>query len=101
MRRIWSVLGCGLVWLTTLGVGALESCCVWVWLSRTVYLERWGAAGNPYAAEEAAIAGFCALLGALPTLLLLILTGTLTLRLLGRRGCASHRKGHQNDTILE
>ena len=86
MRRALQWLGCGLLWLFTLAAGSLESCCVWIWLSRTAYVGRWGGAENPYAAEEAEIAGACALLGAVPTLLLLILAIGLTLGLMRRKG---------------
>ena len=39
----------------------LEALLAWAWLRGTLYVQKYGAAENPYAAEDAEIAGFCAL----------------------------------------
>ena len=41
---------------------ALEGLLAWLWGRGTLYVMRAGAAENPYAAEDAEIAGLCALL---------------------------------------
>ena len=99
MRTVLRWVGCVLAWLVSLGVGALESCCIWVWLSRTAYIGQWGAAENPYAAEEAEIAGLFSLLGAVPTLLLLVLAIFLTRRLLRRRQSTSRNRDRKIDGL--
>ena len=59
MRRrlilIWS-------WALTAILTALEALLAWKWLWGTRYVLEYGAAENPYAAEDAEIAGICALL---------------------------------------
>lgn len=39
----------------------LEALAAWAWLQGTLYVQKYGAAENPYAAEDAEIAGACAL----------------------------------------
>ena len=58
----------GLLLGLTACLAALEAVLAWGWLRGSLYVTRWGAAENPYAAEDAEIAGICALL-LLPLLL--------------------------------
>ena len=57
MRRILGALFSGLLLGLTACLAALEAVLAWGWLRGTLYVMRWGAAGNPYAAEDAEIAG--------------------------------------------
>ena len=51
------------LWLLLTGVvTALEAVLTWLWLRGSVYVLRYGAEENPYAAEDAEIAGICALM---------------------------------------
>ena len=68
MRRVLGAIFSGLLLGLTACLTALELLFAWSWLSGTLYVMRWGAAENPYAAEDAEIAGICALL-LLPLLL--------------------------------
>lgn len=46
----------------TAALAGLEAMLAWAWLRGTLYVARYGRAENPYAAEDADIAGICALL---------------------------------------
>ena len=43
------------------GMTGLETLLAWSWLQGTLYVARYGRAENPYAAEDAEVAGICAL----------------------------------------
>ena len=52
----------GMLWILTVGLIALEGLLVWTWLRGMLYVAEYGAAENPYAAEDMEIAGICALI---------------------------------------
>ena len=52
----------GFFWGLTACLTTLELLFAWGWLRGTLYVMKYGAAENPYAAEEAEIMGLCALL---------------------------------------
>ena len=58
----------GLSWAAAALLAALEIPLAWSWLWGTAYVMKYGAVENPYAAEDAEIAGILALL-ALPLFL--------------------------------
>ena len=62
MRRLSRMLLTGALWCAAACLTALELMLAWGWLRGTLYVMRYGAAENPYAAEDAEIAGICALL---------------------------------------
>lgn len=51
----------GMLWILTVGLTALEGLLAWTWLRGMLYVAEYGAAENPYAAEDMEIAGICAL----------------------------------------
>ena len=51
----------GMLWILTAGLTALEGLLAWTWLRGMLYVAEYGAAENPYAAEDMEIAGICAL----------------------------------------
>ena len=51
-----------LLWVLAAALTALEALLVILWLKGTLYVMEYGRAENPYAAEDADIAGICALL---------------------------------------
>lgn len=55
-------LGLLLAWTLAAGMAGLEALTAWAWLRGTRYVMRCGAEADPYAAEDAEIAGICALL---------------------------------------
>ncbi len=61
MKRIGRILLYGVSWFFAIAVSALETILIWSWLRGTLYVMKFGAAENPYAAEDAEITGFCAL----------------------------------------
>ncbi len=54
-------LGLAALWVLTAALTALEALLVWSWLRGVRYVAEFGAAENPYAAEDMEIAGICAL----------------------------------------
>ena len=62
MKRALKALFTGLLLGFTACVTTLELLFAWGWLRGMSYILRYGAAENPYAAEDADIAGICALL---------------------------------------
>ena len=62
MKRLLRGLLNGLLWGLTACLTALELLLAWGWLRGTLYVMQYGAEENPYAAEDAEIAGICALL---------------------------------------
>ncbi len=62
MRRYVRAALCLLAWGITLLIGGCEAALVWLWRQGTQYVAQFGAAENPYAAEEAADAGLFAVL---------------------------------------
>ena len=54
-------LGLAALWALTAALTALEALLVWSWLWGVGYVAEFGAAENPYAAEDMEIAGICAL----------------------------------------
>ena len=54
-------LGLAALWALTAALTALEALLVWSWLRGVRYVAEFGAAENPYAAEDMEIAGICAL----------------------------------------
>ena len=54
-------LGLAALWALTAALTALEALLVWSWLGGVRYVAEFGAAENPYAAEDMEIAGICAL----------------------------------------
>ena len=58
MRRLARTVGAAL----TAALTGLEALLVWVWLRGTMYVMKFGKAENPYAAEDAEVAGLCALM---------------------------------------
>lgn len=71
MRRVLRMLASGLLLGLAACLTALELVLAWAWLRGTLYVMRYGAAENPYAAEDADIAGLCALM-LLPLLLVVL-----------------------------
>lgn len=61
MRRVLGMLLTGFLWGLTACLTALELLLAYGWLRGMLYVMRYGAAGNPYAAEDMEIAGACAL----------------------------------------
>ncbi len=62
MKRAVRRLGCAAGALLTAALAGLELLLFRAWLRGTLYVIRYGAEENPYAAEDAEIAGICALL---------------------------------------
>ena len=54
-------LGLAVLWALTAALTVLEALLVWSWLWGVGYVAEFGAAENPYAAEDMEIAGICAL----------------------------------------
>lgn len=54
-------LGLAVLWALTAALTVLEALLVWSWLWGVGYVAEFGAAENPYAAEDMDIAGICAL----------------------------------------
>ena len=52
---------CAALWLLTVAAGLAEGSLLALWINRTRYLQQFGAAENPYVAEDAAMAGIFAL----------------------------------------
>ena len=55
-------LGLAMLWVLAAGLTALEASLFWIWLQGARYVAEYGAAENPYAAEDMEIAGICALI---------------------------------------
>ena len=55
-------LGLGALGALTAALTVLEALLVWSWLWGVGYVAEFGAAENPYAAEDMEIAGICALI---------------------------------------
>ena len=62
MRRLARGLGLVLGLVLTAALTGLEALLAWNWFWLTLYVMEDGRAENPYAAEDADIAGICALL---------------------------------------
>lgn len=62
MRRVPGMLLTGFLWGLAGCLTVLELLLGWSWLRGMLYVMRYGAAENPYAAEDMEIAGICALL---------------------------------------
>ncbi len=61
MRRALGMLLTGFLWGLTACLATLELLLSCAWLRGMLYVIKYGAAGNPYAAEDMEIAGICAL----------------------------------------
>lgn len=61
MRRAARALLTGALWGAAACFMALEGGLAWAWLQGTLYVTRYGADENPYAAEDTELAGLCAL----------------------------------------
>ena len=64
-------LGLAMLWVLAAGLTALEASLFWIWLQGARYVAEYGAAENPYAAEEAWLLGTCAGILFLPAAALL------------------------------
>lgn len=86
-KKTLSVIGCVLVWLAAALFTFLEGICLYLWITGTVYVMKWGAEENPYAAEDAWAAGVFASMLAIPFVLTLILSirSTIKLRKQGKK----------------
>ncbi len=62
MRRAAGRLVRGFLWGLSSALITVEALLGWAWLRGTLYVMRFGRAENPYAAEDAEIAGICALI---------------------------------------
>ena len=61
MRRLLGMILTGLSWGLAACLTTLELLFAWGWLRGTLYVMRYGAAENPYAAEDAELMGIFAL----------------------------------------
>ena len=80
-KKALAVAGCGVCWAGTALFAFLEGLCVYLWISGTLYVMKWGAEENPYAAEDAWAAGVFASMLAIPFLLMLALAVYCTVKL--------------------
>ena len=48
-------LGLAMLWVLAAGLTALEASLFWIWLQGARYVAEYGAAENPYAAEDMAL----------------------------------------------
>ena len=62
MRRLLRMLLAGFSWGLAACLTIVELLLAWGWLWGTLYVMKYGAEENPYAAEDAEIMGTCALL---------------------------------------
>lgn len=61
MKRAVRRLACAAGAVLTAALTGLEFLLFWAWLRGTLYVRKYGRLENPYAAEDAEIAGICAL----------------------------------------
>lgn len=81
MKRIFAVVGCVACWIATAFFAFLETLLIYLWISGTLYIIKWGAEENPYAAENAWAAGVFSSVTALPFLAALALAIHFTIKL--------------------
>lgn len=84
-KKVLGVIGCGLCWLAAALFTFLEGLCLYLWITGTLYVMKWGAEENPYAAEDAWAAGVFASILAIPFVLVLVLSIRSTIKL-GKQG---------------
>lgn len=86
MKRAFGVIGCAFCWLIAALLTLLEGIFIYLWIDRTRYIMEWGVEENPYAAEDAWVAGVFALLTVFPLLLMLVaaISSTIKLRKRGK-----------------
>lgn len=80
-KRVLGAIGCALCWLVTAFLAVVEAFCIYLWISGTLYVMKWGAEENPYAAEDAWTAGVFSFITAVPFLLMLTLAVFCTIKL--------------------
>ncbi len=85
VKKALGAIGCAFCWLVAAGLALLEGSCVYLWVTGTLYVMKWGVEENPYAAEDAWVAGVFALLAVFPLLLMLAAAICSTIKL-GKRG---------------
>ena len=86
-KRALGIVGCGVCWAGAAFFAFLEGLCLYLWITGTLYVMKWGAEENPYAAEDAWAAGVFASMLAIPFVLTLILSirSTIKLRKQGKK----------------
>ena len=80
-KKTLGFIGCAVCWAVAAFLALLEAFCVYLWVSGTLYVMKWGAEENPYAAEDAWTAGVFSTMRALPLLLTLALAVYCTVKL--------------------
>lgn len=80
-KTVLGVIGCALCWLIAAGLALLEALLLYLWITGTLYVMKWGAVENPYAAEDAWAAGVFASLAAFPLILMLVAAVRSTMKL--------------------
>ena len=81
IKKACGIIGCAVCWAVTVLLALAEVFCVYSWISGTLYVVKWGAEENPYAAEDAWAAGVFSLITAVPFLLMLALAVYCTIKL--------------------
>lgn len=86
MKRAFGVIGCAFCWLIAALLMLLEGSLIYLWIDRARYIMEWGVEENPYAAEDAWVAGVLTLLTVFPLLLMLVaaISSTIKLRKRGK-----------------
>ena len=86
-KKALNVTGCAVCWIITAFLALLEALLVYLWIDGTLYVMKWGAEENPYAAEDAWAAGVFASMAAIPFILMLVLAirSTIKLRKRGKK----------------
>lgn len=86
-KKVLGVIGCAVCWIITAFLALFEVLCVYLWIDGTLYVMKWGAEENPYAAEDAWAAGVFASMAAIPFILMLVLAirSTIKLRKRGKK----------------
>ena len=79
-KKALRVTGCAFCWLAAAFFTFLEGLCLYLWITGTLYVMKWGAEENPYVAEDAWAAGVFASILAIPFVLMLVLSTHLTRR---------------------
>lgn len=87
VKRALGVIGCAFCWLIAVLLALLEGIFLYLWIDGTRYIMEWGAEENPYAAEDAWVAGVFASMTALPLILMLVaaICSTIKLRKRGKK----------------
>ena len=87
LKKALDIIGCAVCWAAAAVFVFLEALCVYLWISGTLYVMKWGAEENPYAAEDAWAAGVFASILAIPFTFALVLAirSTIKLRKQGKK----------------